>query len=338
MIRRNFYAALSLLLVFDGLFLYSAGKTESNRNKISIGFLVKRPEELWFQNEWKYAQKCADKYNINLIKIGVPDGDKVLSAIDNLAAQGARGFVICTPDVRLGPAISSKAEFYKMRVVTVDDQFVDHDGSFMNVPYMGISSKNIGTAIGRALFDEFKKRGWKIEDTAALAITFDELNTVKERTDSATEILINLGFPADKIYRVPEKTSDLPGAFDAANIALTQHPEVRKWLVFSINDEGVLGAIRAMENRGFDASSSIGIGIGASSGLKEFNKEQVTGFYATCVIDPYQHGYKTTEMLYKWIKDGVEPPKDIRTPGRIVTRENYKKVLRDLGLEELIER
>src|SRR5258708_6073644 len=29
--------------------------------KIKIGFLVKMPEEPWFQNEWKFAQQAADK-------------------------------------------------------------------------------------------------------------------------------------------------------------------------------------------------------------------------------------------------------------------------------------
>ena len=52
--------------------------------------LVKMPEELWFQNEWKYAQRCADKYGFELIKIGTPDGEKVLSAIDNLT-KGSSG-------------------------------------------------------------------------------------------------------------------------------------------------------------------------------------------------------------------------------------------------------
>jgi L-arabinose transport system substrate-binding protein len=48
-----------------------------------------------------------------VIKIAVPDGEKTLSAIDSLAANGAKGFVICPPDVssarRLSPRPSSMA-------------------------------------------------------------------------------------------------------------------------------------------------------------------------------------------------------------------------------------
>lgn len=328
---------VALLLLVAMLGVTASAFAAANTGKIKIGFLVKMPEEKWFQEEWHFAQKAADKYGFELIKIGTPDGEKTLAAIDNLAAQGAQGFVICTPDVRLGPAIMAKAKSYGMKVFTVDDQFVGADGKFMDVPYMGISARKIGEDVGKALYAEMKKRGWKIEETAAMAITFDELNTVKERTDGATAALVAAGFPAKKIYRAAEKTTDVPGAFDAANSLLTQHPEVKKWLVFSVNDEGVLGAVRALENRGFNATNVIGIGIGAGSGVIEFKKKNVTGFFATALISPYRHGYETAEYLYKWIKDGIEPPKDIRTAGTIVTRENYVEEMKKLGLEDSLK-
>lgn len=299
---------------------------------ITIGFIVKQPEELWFQHEWEFAQQCADKNGFKLVKIGAMDGEKVLSAIDSLAANKAQGFVICTPDVRLGPAIMTKAKSFGMKVFTVDDQLVASDGTFMEVPYMGISAKEIGRQVGTALYAEFKQRAWAPEETGVCAITFDELNTLKERTDGTTAALTEAGFPADKIYRGAEKVTDVPAAFDAANIVLTQHPEVKRWLVYSVNDEGVLGSIRAMENRGFTADNVIGIGIGAGTGFIEFEKEKPTGYFAIAVISPKRHGFDTAEYLYKWIKDGVEPPKDTRTTATIATRENYKQVKQELGL------
>jgi len=315
------------------------GKQQTKgQERIKIGFIVKQPDELWFQNEWKYAQQCADKYGFELIKIGAPDGEKVLAAIDTLAADGAQGFVICTPDVKLGPAIMARARKYGMKVFTVDDQFVDHDGKFMDVPYMGLSAREIGRQVGRALYAEFRRRKWPLEGTAACAITYDELHTLKERIAGTTEALVEAGFPADRIYRAPERTTDVPGAYAAANGLLTQHPEVKRWLVFSVNDEGVLGAIRAMEGRGYDANTILAIGIGAGTGLQEFLKDKPTGYFATCLINPFRHGYESTELLYKWIKDGVEPPKDIRTKGIICTRENFRQVLKKLGLEDVLKR
>src|SRR3954452_11475805 len=83
---------------------------------VKIGFLVKQPEEPWFQLEWKFADQAAKDDGFKLIKIPVQDGDKVLSAIDNLSASGAQGFVICTPDVKLGRAIVDKAKTRGLKV------------------------------------------------------------------------------------------------------------------------------------------------------------------------------------------------------------------------------
>ena len=329
-------ALVALLLATP---LFAAGQKEAPKvdGRIKLGFLVKMPEEPWFQEEWKFAQQAADQYGFDLIKIGTPDGDKVLSAIDNLGAQGAKGFVICTPDVRLGPAIVARAAEYKMKVFTVDDQFLGADGKFMDVPYMGLSARKIGTLVGDSLYAEMQKRGWNIAETGAMAVTFDELNTVKERTDGATDALVKAGFPESRIYRAPEKTTDIPGAFAAADVLLTQRPEVKKWLVYSVNDEGVLGAVRALENRGFKAADIIGIGIGAGSGAIEFKKPEVTGFHAFVLINPYRHGFETTELLYKWVKDGTVPPMDIRTDGALATRDTYVELFKKFGLEDLLK-
>ncbi len=328
----NIPAVIAALAIAISAVMAGPGCGGGGEKKIRLGFMVKNPEERWFQDEWRFARKCAEQYGFEVVTIGATDGEKVLAAIDNLAAQGAQGFVICTPDVRLGPAIMARAKSHRMKVFAVDDQFVGADGNFMNVPYMGISARAIGETVGKALYEEFVRRGWKIEDTAAAAITFDELNTVKERTDGAASALVAAGFPAEKIFRSPEKTTDTPSAFDATNTLLTQHPEVKRWLVFSVNDEGVLGAVRAMENHGFNADTVIGIGIGGPSAITEFEKEQPTGFYSTCLISPYRHGFETTELLFKWISDGIEPPMDTRTIGIMIDRSNYLQVMREQDL------
>lgn len=82
-------------------------------------------------------EKAGKEKGFTVIKIAVPDGEKTLSAIDSLAANGAKGFVICPPDVGLGPAIVAKAKLNGLKVMAVDDRFVDASGKFMeDVPYL----------------------------------------------------------------------------------------------------------------------------------------------------------------------------------------------------------
>ena len=71
-----------------------------------IGFVVKQPEEPWFQDEWRFAEQAGKEKGFAVVKIGAENGEKVMSAIDNLASQQAQGFIICVPDVKLGAAPS----------------------------------------------------------------------------------------------------------------------------------------------------------------------------------------------------------------------------------------
>jgi L-arabinose transport system substrate-binding protein len=305
----------------------------SGGERVKIGFVVKDPTEPWFQNEWKFAQQAADEKGFDLVKIGATDGNQALAAIDNLAAQGAKGLVICTPDTKLGPALKSKADENGLKLLSVDDQFMDADGKPMtDVHHVGISAKNIGKAVGTALAEQYKQRGWKPQETGLCVVTFDELETARERTNGATEALLAAGFPKDRIFKAPQKTNDVPGSFAAVDVLLTQQPGVKHWLVCGLNDNAVLGAVRAMEQRGFKAANVCGIGINGTECLDEFRKAEPTGFYASILLTPRRHGYETALAMYEWVTAGKEPPKITYTDGILITRDTYERIMKEQGL------
>lgn len=300
-----------------------------------LGFLVKQPEEPWFQLEWKFADQAAKTLGFTLMKIGATDGEKVLTAIDSLAAAGAKGFVICTPDTKLGPAIVARANAAGLKLISVDDQFLGADGKPMtNVHHLGISAGKIGESVGETLLAEMRRRGWSAADTAVCAVTFDELATARERTDGAIRVLSAGGLPENRIFRAPERTTDIPGAFDAVNTLLTRQSGVKHWLVCGVNDNAVLGAVRALEGRGYAADSCVAIGINGTDCIVELEKEKPTAFYGSMLLSAKSHGYQTAEMLYRWVTEGREPPRDTRTVGVLITRENFRTVLREQGIRD----
>lgn len=305
----------------------------SSGDKPKIAFIVKQPEEPWFQLEWKFADQAAQKDDFDLIKIAATDGEQVLPKIENAAAQGAKGLIICSPDVRLGPAILARANQRGMKLMSVDDQLVDDQGKPLDVHHLGISARKIGNSVGDALNAEMKKRGWTSADTALLLVTRDELDTAKERTEGEAESLTKAGFPADKIYRAPEKTTDVPGSRDAATVVLTQHPEVKHWLVTAMNDSGALGAVRATEAFNLKPENVCAIGINGDTGvIDEFKKPTPSGLFGSILLQARRHGYDTADMMFHWIKDGKEPPKTTYTDGVLITRDNYQQVMKDQGL------
>lgn len=143
----------------------------------------------------------------------------------------------------------AKARGYDMKVIAVDDQFVNAKGQPMEiVPLVMMAASKIGSAVGRSYIKRCKT--WvDVTDTAVMAITANELDTARRRTSGSMDALKAAGFPEKQIYQVPTKSNDIPGAFDAANSMLVQHPEVKHWLIVGMNDNTVLGACVPQKGR-----------------------------------------------------------------------------------------
>lgn len=302
---------------------------------VKIGFVVKQAEEPWFQDEWKFAEQAAQEKGFTLVKIGAEDGEKVQSAIDNLGAQGAQGFIICVPDVKLGPGIVAKATANDLKLMTVDDRLVGADGSPLeDVPHMGISANKIGETVGQAIADEIKKRGWNMKEVGAIRVSYDQLPTAVDRVEGAVSVLKAAGFPAESIYDAPQAKTDTEAALNAATTVLNKHSNIKHWVAFGLNDEAVLGAVRASESVGINAENIIGVGIGgAESAINEFKKPTATGFFGTVIISPKRHGYETALNMYDWIANDKEPPMLTLTSGSLALRSDYEQVRKELGIQ-----
>ncbi len=321
---------LALLAAVFGL----AAPFMAHADDTKIGFVVKQPEEPWFQDEWKFADQAAKEKGFTLVKIGAEDGEKALAAIDNLGAQGAQGMVICVPDVKLGPGIIARAKANNIKFMTVDDRLIDSQGHpIESVPHMGISATKIGQAVGDAIAAEAKARGWDIKDVGAIRVSYDQLPTAKDRVDGAVGELTKAGMPADHIFNAPQAKTDTEAALNAATTVLNGHPDIKHWVAFGLNDEAALGAVRATESAHIAPTDVVAVGIGgADSAVNEFKKPTPTGFFGTVIISPKRHGYETASDVYAWVKDNKEPDALTLTSGSLATRTDYQAVRASLGL------
>ncbi|MFQ3789394.1 arabinose ABC transporter substrate-binding protein [Halomonas sp. A29] len=322
------------LVLSASLALGTVGAVQAAEEDVRIGFIVKKPEQAWFINEQQAATQVGEELGFRVVRLGGEDGQEVLSAIDNLYAQGAQGFVICPPDVRLGPAVMNRANQYGMKVITVDDQFVNGNGEPLEgVPHLGMSGYKIGQQVGEAIAAEMEARGWDPKEVAALRITNNELPTAKERTDGATDALIEWGFPADNVFDAPQQNTDTNSAFSAASPVISQRGNFKHWIIYALNEESVLGGVRATEQYGLSADDVIGVGInGSGAAFAEFSRSNPTGFHGTVAVSSTQHGRQTAENLYRWIAEGEEPPANTETSGTLMTRDNWQDVRAELGL------
>lgn len=325
--QRRLCTALALTLLAAPLAVRAA-------EPVKVGFLVKQAEEPWFQDEWRYAEQAAKDKGFTLVKIGIPNGEKMMAAIDNLAAQKAVGFVICAPDVKLGVAVNRAARRHNLKVMSVDDQLVDGAGKpIADIPHMGISGYEIGKQAGLAMIAEMKARGWKLDEVGALRVAFDQLPTARDRTMGAIDALKAAGLPVANVVDAPQAKTDTESAFNAANIAFTKNARFKRWVAVGLNDEAALGAVRAAEGRGIKQDAMLAIGIGGSqTALNEFTKPTPTGFFGTVLISPKRHGYETAVAVYEWATQGKAPPPVTLTAGTLMTRQNQVELRKQMGL------
>jgi L-arabinose transport system substrate-binding protein len=121
--------------------------------------------------------------------------------------------------------------------------------------------------------------------------TFNELDTGKKRTDGSIKSLEDAGMPKDHILTAL-KTLDVPGSMDATNSALVKLPSGAKNLIIGgMNDNTVLGGVRATESAGF-AANVIGIGINGTDAIGELKKAN-SGFFGSMLPSPHIEGYNT---------------------------------------------
>ena len=199
---------------------------------------------------------------------------------------------------------------------------------------MGISATKIGEAVGQAIVDEAKKRGWDLKTVGAIRVSYDQLPTAVDRVEGAISVLKANGFPADNIFDAPQAKTDTEAALNAATTVLNKHADIKNWVAFGLNDEAALGAVRATESVGIAPENVIAVGIGgAESAINEFKKPKATGFVGTVIISPKRHGYETALNMYDWVANGKEPEKLILTAGQLALRDNYAEVRKQLGIE-----
>ena len=308
--------------------------TPSAATRLKIGYLVKMPEQAWFINEVAAAQVAGREHDFDVVVIGTPDGERLMTALDNIAAQGAQGFVVCAPDVRLGPAVVARARAAGLKLVTVDDQFLGPDGKPLSaVPHLGMSGYRIGHQAGEAIAAEMKRRGWDPGNVGALAITFNELPTAVERLAGARDALLNAGFLASHVFEAPQRTTDTEGASNASAPVFSRQAELRQWVVFAVNEESVLGGVRAAEQFGLAGAQVIGVGIGGTAtATAELSKSHATGFFGTIAVSSTLHGRQSALNLVSWLRTGKPPPTNTQTTGTLMTRDNWRQVKEQLQL------
>jgi len=289
---------------------------------LTIGYIVKHLDNPWFVAETAGAQETADKMGVELLIQDVQfDAGLALSTLDTFIGTGVDGIIIVVPEQEIGPAVLERAKEAGIPVVAVDDEIVDADGN--PAAFAGFNAGAIGKQVALAAAQQYRERGWSADGVGVFNIEFANLGVCVARTDASTETWKEQfpDFPADQMIVAPYDGTLINAADTFGNI-ITANPGIDKYVLYSCNDDGVMGAVRALEQAGVPAENIIGIGLGAHLACDEWSKDEATGFSGAIWIDAGNHGRYAVAAMVNNLRYDVPLPAFTYAPGSFVTPDN----------------
>ena len=288
--------------------------------------IYKSGDQTWFLDEGAAAKAAAEAagYEFNYVDVQL-SAESYLKAIDNAIANGAAGIVTCPPDQTLSEAVVEKLTDANIPVVAADDALQKADGTKI-APWVGINAYKIGATNGEwianyAIANDLVNN----EEVGMLILTIDTVSSCVPRAEGEHDKFMELcpDFDESRIFY-----ADYDGTTDKGNTVsaaiFTAHPEIKTWLVTGANEEGCIGACRALESAGLDANACV-VGLGGYMAKDEFKKDS-TPMKGSTYFSSEDVGAGSIAVLLDLIA-GKEPVMETAVDATIVTPENYVEVM-----------
>lgn len=294
-----------------------------------FAYINKLDDNAWFVDEVAGAKAEAAKLGVTLTQQGVQsDSNKAITALETSIAAGADGVIIVVPDQAIGPAVMQRAAAATIPVIAVDDAITDAAGKA--APFVGFEAKEIGRQVGDTIVAFHRELGWgdaASDDTFVLSVEVQSLSVCMDRNNSANAVLVeSLGIPEDRIVHIPYDPGSLDEALSATQQTLVALPQAQKFLINACNDDGVLGAVRALEQTGIATDAMIGVGINGQMACEEFAKSEPTGLRASVYVDSRVHGATAVRLMHEFLAGGTPIPARTIIDGTVITRDDDKGV------------
>ena len=298
-------------------------------DKLVVYGIYKAGDQTWFIDEGAAAQKAVEAAGGEFIYVDAKmNPEEYLKAIDNAIANNASGIVTCIPDQTMSQAVVDKATEAGIPIVAADDALQDAAGEKI-APWVGINAYKIGEANGEWLATYAKDNNLVgNNEVGVLIMTMDTVSSCVPRAegeyDKFTELVPD--FDSANILK-----ADYDGTTDKGNTAaaaiITANPQIKTWLVTGANEEGCIGAARALESAGLDANACV-VGLGAYMAKDEWNNKGADG---TCVkasayFSAELVGAGSVQVLLDII-GGKDVEKETAVDAVVVTPENYKEIM-----------
>jgi L-arabinose transport system substrate-binding protein len=328
--KRRRLVAAALAVVALGPFATSCGSDDDSGDggsageKAKFGLITQLSVHPYFVEEANGARAEARRLGVDLqvVDSGL-ESAKVISLTRTLITSEVDGLAIVPSNTEIGPRVTSLAERADIPLVASDSPLEDAGGKA--VPFVGLDNEESGVQVGEIVARIYGEEGWSPENTYYANVEAP-FQACLQRTNAAVETFrkANPDFPEDHVIKVPYDSTSKK-ANDAMRATLTANPDAEHWLISACNDDGVDGALRALQNKGFPVGNVIGVGLGANLACQVFTKPYLSeGMRASTYLDPTAIGGGVVKRLYQLGVEEKDVPANTYIPTPEVNADNYQ--------------
>lgn len=306
-----------------------------------LAYICKDLSQQWFIDESSQMLKVAKELGAKDVIMcdASMNPEKYMTYLDNMISQKVDLIFVCPPDQQLSKMTVDRCASAGIPVIAIDDALIDENGKVL-APVVELSAYNVGRQQGEWLGDyhNANNASLKPEEVGYMVMTMNEVSSCVPRAEGAKEAFAEKVPNFNKANRIEANYDGTPEkGFEVAAATITANPHIKYWMVTAPNDEGAMGATRALEQAGKDKDSVV-VGCGAYHAKDEFKKDY-SALKAAVYFDARVAGEMVCREAMAHLKDGTEMCKDFKVEGQaygrrpfggvLVTEENYVEVMGD---------
>ena len=267
-----------------------AAEAPAADDKFTVAYVCKDLSQEWFIVEAAAINTVLTENGCEkLIEIDSEyDEEKYLDGVQNMVEQKVDVLIVCPPDQNLSQRTVEMCSAAGIPVIAIDDPLADENGKLL-APAIQLSAYNVGVGMGEWLNNYIETEGLPTEgdEIMVVCLSCDTISSCVPRTDGQIDT-ISAKYPNINILRT-EYTADTDGGYNTMAATMAANPQVKYWCVLAVNDEGSLGALRALEAEGKDGDAVV-IGAGAYHFDDEIYNNPETAFKAALYFSSNEAG------------------------------------------------
>lgn len=289
----------------------------------TVAYVCKDLSQEWFIVEAdainKYIQSMGAE---KLIEVDCEyNEEKYLDGVQNMVEQKVDCLIVCPPDQNLSQRTVEMCSAAGIPVIAIDDPLIDENGDLL-APAIQLSAYNVGVGMGEWLVDYIGANDLasKGDEFMVVCLAADTIASCVPRTDGQIDT-VTAAFPDVKILRTDyESTTD--SGYDVMAATIAANPNVKYWAVMAVNDEGSLGAVRAIEAAGLQGDAVV-VGCGAYHFDDEIYTNPETCFKSAVYFSSVEAGTMVATEVMNLLINGTEMCGDAIEEGQTFGRKYF---------------